>query len=112
MAESPVLTEAERDVMEHALMGGGREAVYRNYFNAGLGHHDYETWVALCERRLAFARGASTQVYFHITPAGFAAIEPLLKASQIPDERVLIESRLRPALSQSPDESKVSESSR
>lgn len=75
------LSDAERDVMLHAVLGGERK-VYRNYFNVGPGCQDYDTWQALCSRGMAYSHGVGDQTYFHVTPEGFPLLN--LKPHQRP----------------------------
>lgn len=73
------LSDQHRHVLRHALTGSsGTDEVYRNYFAAAPGHHD---WQALTELVMAglmrvgdAVPGAGGSRYFHCTAAGAHAV--------------------------------------
>lgn len=73
------LTDQHRQVLRHALTGSsGTDRVYRNYFAAAAGHHD---WLALNELVVSGLMrvgkpvpGAAGSQYFHCTHAGALAV--------------------------------------
>lgn len=73
------LTQPQRRVLRHALTGSsGTEEVYRNYFAAAPGHHDWETLLTLVAEGLMYVGktvpGQNGTRYFHCTAAGARSV--------------------------------------
>jgi len=77
------LTEQHRQVLRHALTGSsGTDEVYRNYFAAAPGHHDWEVLTGLVMAglmRVGEPVPGQTHRYFHCTAAGAHAVGLVLQ---------------------------------
>lgn len=73
------LNERHRHVLRHTLTGSsGTNEVYRNYFAAAPGHHDWQTLTELVMAGLMrvgeHLPGSGESKYFHCTAAGARAV--------------------------------------
>lgn len=73
------LNDNHRQVLRHTLTGSsGTDEVYRNYFAAAPGHHDWETLNQLVAGGLMYVgravHGTGKSTYFHCTAEGAGAV--------------------------------------
>lgn len=80
------LQERHRQVLRHTLTGSnGTDEVYRNYFAAAEGHHDWPTLAELVMAGLMYVGRqvpGGTSTYFHCTAAGARAVGLIVPADR------------------------------